>query len=77
MSERGNLYRGNFPAEFMETVWNGCAHLDCLTKCRTLDGHCERLKLTYEDWQRHVAAPTYAEVMAARCPQEIGEPSDG
>ena len=56
MGETGNLYRNDFAPEFIERVWGGCSHLDCLPKCRTLDGHCERLKLAYEEWL-HRAIP--------------------
>lgn len=57
MSETGNLYRGDFATEFMETAWDGCAHRDCLPNCRTIDGHCERLKLEYDEWLRRSPPP--------------------
>ena len=44
-----NLYQ-DFPAEFLEEVWDGCSHRDCLPRCNTLKGHCERLKIEYEQW---------------------------
>lgn len=53
MAERdGNLYR-DYPDEFME-AWEGCAHRDCLPKCNTNDGHCERLKISYDEWLQRV-----------------------
>lgn len=56
--QQGNLYNGDFAPEFMEQVWDGCVSRDCLPNCNTLEGHCERLKLEYEEWLRQ--SPRFA-----------------
>jgi hypothetical protein len=46
----GNLYEaygGAYPG------WPGCDDKDCLPKCRTENGHCERLKLFIERGKAH------------------------
>ncbi len=50
MSDKSNLFQ-EYPSEFMD-IWAGCADRDCLPACRTVEGHCERLKLEYEEWLR-------------------------
>lgn len=51
----GNLYR-DYPDEFLERVWDGCTDRDCLPKCDTNNGHCERLKLAFDEWLQRVPA---------------------
>jgi hypothetical protein len=53
----GNLIQ-DMPAEFLETVWEGCAERDCLPKCDTINYHCERLKIELETWLNKRPKPT-------------------
>lgn len=39
--------------EFMETVWEGCQHLDCLDECShsAQNFRCERFELAFKAWR--------------------------
>lgn len=47
---QGNLYK-ELPDDFLFNMWDGCAHLDCLPKCRTMQGHCERMEIALNEWR--------------------------
>lgn len=39
---------GNLTKKYEPLVldgWDGCSHLDCLPRCKFMNGHCERLRL--------------------------------